>query len=80
MELRQLDPWPDLFDACQRSAFHLEVRDAYAVPNESERLRRFRNGEPPMPESDPSSEDWMKTCGDGLCSASTETPLRRAPR
>ncbi|MEV6325905.1 DUF6879 family protein [Nocardia sp. NPDC051787] len=40
-------PWPDLFRQCQREAFHLEVRDTYAVPSESEPLRRFLDGEPP---------------------------------
>ncbi|WP_062994149.1 DUF6879 family protein [Nocardia mikamii] len=46
MQLLHGDPWPDLFGQCQREAFHLEVRDTYAVPNESEPLRRFLNGEP----------------------------------
>ncbi|WP_159844977.1 DUF6879 family protein [Nocardia sp. CY41] len=46
MELRQNSPWPDLFRQAKRSAFHLEVRDTYAVPSESEPLRRFLAGEP----------------------------------
>jgi len=40
------NPWPDLFGQCQREAFHLEVRDTYAVANESEPLRRFLDDEP----------------------------------
>ncbi|WP_433628370.1 DUF6879 family protein [Nocardia sp. CA-120079] len=46
MQLLRDNPWPDLFGRCQREAFHLEVRDTYAVPNESEALRRFLDGEP----------------------------------
>ncbi|MGW5518401.1 DUF6879 family protein [Nocardia africana] len=41
-----------------RSAFHVEVRDAYAVPSESEPLRRFLNGEPPPESSDESWNEW----------------------
>ncbi|MGV9666916.1 DUF6879 family protein [Nocardia niigatensis] len=36
----------DLFREAQREAFHLEVRDSYAVASESEGLRRFLAGEP----------------------------------
>ncbi|MBF6181682.1 DUF6879 family protein [Nocardia otitidiscaviarum] len=46
MQLLRGNPWPDLFGQCHREAFHLEVRDTYAVPEESEPLRRFLNGEP----------------------------------
>ncbi|KAA8880438.1 hypothetical protein F3087_41475 [Nocardia colli] len=46
MQLLTGNPWPDLFAQCRREAFHLEVRDTYAVPNESEPLRRFLTGEP----------------------------------
>jgi len=46
VQLLRGNPWPDLFGQCQREAFHLEVRDTYAVPNESEPLRRFLDGEP----------------------------------
>lgn len=42
--------WVDLFKECQHEAFHLETRDSYSVPRESERLRRFLNGEPPPPD------------------------------
>ncbi|MEC3919748.1 DUF6879 family protein [Nocardia sp. CDC160] len=40
--------WLDLFHGCQKQAFHLEVRDSYGVPQESERLRRFLEGEPDL--------------------------------
>ncbi|MEV6071999.1 DUF6879 family protein [Nocardia sp. NPDC052001] len=33
-----------MFHDCQFDAFHLEVRDTYAVPSKSEDLRRFLNG------------------------------------
>lgn len=46
MQLLRGNPWPDLFGQCQREAFHLEVRDSYAVANESEPFRRFLDGEP----------------------------------
>ncbi|WP_040775712.1 DUF6879 family protein [Nocardia pneumoniae] len=48
----------ELFDEARTSAFHLEVRDSYAVPEESEPLRRFLNGEPePLGGYDKS--DWL---------------------
>ncbi|MFQ6393294.1 DUF6879 family protein [Nocardia sp. KC 131] len=53
MQLRQGDPWPDLFRKCQREAFHLEVKDSYAEPYESEPLRRFLDGEPELPDPSP---------------------------
>ncbi|MGW4245732.1 DUF6879 family protein [Nocardia sp. NPDC004722] len=40
VQLRQGD-WSDLFQQCRTEAFHLEVRDDYAVPLESEPFRRF---------------------------------------
>ncbi|MFC3966016.1 DUF6879 family protein [Nocardia jiangsuensis] len=40
------DLWGSLFAECERSAFHLETLDAYAVASESEPLRRFLDGEP----------------------------------
>ncbi len=46
MLLLRGDSADDPFRACQRSAFHLEVRDSYATPSESEPLRRFLDGEP----------------------------------
>lgn len=58
MELRQNNPWPDLFRDAQRSAFHMEVRDTYAVPSESEPLRRFLTGEPRSDEADDSWKAW----------------------
>lgn len=45
MELIQNRPWPGLFRQAERSAFHLEVRDTYVVPSESEPLRRFLAGD-----------------------------------
>ncbi|WP_405138449.1 DUF6879 family protein [Nocardia sp. NBC_01388] len=57
MELKQSSVWPDLFRRAKRSAFHMEVRDAYAVPGESEPLRRFLNGQPRL-EDDESWSAW----------------------
>ncbi|QIS21021.1 DUF6879 family protein [Nocardia terpenica] len=45
MQLRQGD-WRDLFRECRSEAFHLEVRDDYAVAVESEPFRRFLDNEP----------------------------------
>ncbi|MFI7667816.1 DUF6879 family protein [Nocardia sp. NPDC049526] len=42
--------WVTLFRGCKAEAFHLEVRDAYAVPTESDRFRRFLAGEPALPD------------------------------
>ncbi|MFE6857797.1 DUF6879 family protein [Nocardia sp. NPDC057668] len=58
MELRQSNPWPDLFRDTQRSAFHMEVRDSYGVPGESEPLRRFLSGEARSEEPDESWQAW----------------------
>ncbi|MEV2224044.1 DUF6879 family protein [Nocardia vinacea] len=52
MELRPTNAWSDAFQECRHSAFHMEVRDTYAVPAESEPLRRFLNGETPLIEPD----------------------------
>ncbi|WP_433193594.1 DUF6879 family protein [Nocardia sp. CA-107356] len=49
--------WLDLFHGCKAHAFHLEVRDSYAVPQENERFRRFLNGEPPT--VDDYKNDWV---------------------
>ncbi|MEV2220624.1 DUF6879 family protein [Nocardia vinacea] len=38
--------FPDLLRTCKREAFHLEVLDSYAEPDEHEPLRRFLAGEP----------------------------------
>ncbi|MET9290120.1 DUF6879 family protein [Nocardia beijingensis] len=38
--------FPDLLRACKREAFHLEVLDSYAEPNEHEPFRRFLADEP----------------------------------
>ncbi|MEV0710405.1 DUF6879 family protein [Nocardia aurea] len=45
MRLLDGDEWTELFHGCEREAFHLEVRDAYAVPAESEHFQRFIDGE-----------------------------------
>ncbi|NEW32500.1 hypothetical protein GV791_07995 [Nocardia cyriacigeorgica] len=50
--------WPSLFRGCEADAFHLEVRDAYAVPAESERFRRFLDGEPVLP--DEQKDRWVE--------------------
>ncbi|WP_280274453.1 DUF6879 family protein [Nocardia wallacei] len=56
----QHNPWPDLFRDCRRSAFHLEVRDSYAVPSESEPFRRFLKGEPRITEPDEAWREWAE--------------------
>ncbi|WP_067531613.1 DUF6879 family protein [Nocardia crassostreae] len=56
MEFRGVDDWDHLFHECRESAYHMEVRDTYAVASESEPLRRFLEGEPP-PDYDKS--DWI---------------------
>jgi hypothetical protein len=46
VQLLQGNPWPELFGDCRREAFHLEVRDSYAVANESEPFQKFLDSEP----------------------------------
>ncbi|WP_405163928.1 hypothetical protein OG203_02065 [Nocardia sp. NBC_01499] len=58
MEFRHNDFWMDLILSARESAFHLEVRDAYAEPEESEPLRRFLNGEP-EPVNGYDKDDWI---------------------
>lgn len=58
MELKPSSPWPELFGRAQRSAVHVEVRDSYAVPAESEPFRRFLAGEPPEAEPDSHWQAW----------------------
>ncbi|NKY57828.1 DUF6879 family protein [Nocardia flavorosea] len=60
MELRSDDDWFELLEGARRSAFHLEVRDCYAEPEESEPLRRYLNGEL-EPETDRyDKSDWIE--------------------
>ncbi|WP_327145970.1 DUF6879 family protein [Nocardia sp. NBC_01327] len=68
MLLRQPSPWPELFRLAEQEAFHLEVRDAYSVPSESESLRRFLNGATPVPEYGrrPWTELVQETVGRGV--------------
>lgn len=55
VEFRHNDCWGELFQLSRESAFHMELRDAYAVPSESEPLRRFLQGDPP---GDYDKSDW----------------------
>ncbi len=49
MELLTADQRDALFDSFQRDAFHLELRDSYAVDSEDESYWRWKRGEPPDP-------------------------------
>ncbi|MFC9998423.1 DUF6879 family protein [Nocardia sp. NPDC127526] len=70
MQYLQNDPavWAELFRGCKEQAFHFEVRDVYGVPQESEPLRRFLSGEPPL--VDDYKSDWLElvreTTGRGI--------------
>lgn len=58
MEFRPNDSaWMDLFTEARKSAFHMEVRDVYAVPEESEPLRRFLAGES---DDGYDADDWIE--------------------
>ncbi|MFI6956474.1 DUF6879 family protein [Nocardia sp. NPDC050408] len=46
MQLVQGEEFEDLFRACHREAFHLEVQDTYETPEESEPFRKFLADEP----------------------------------
>lgn len=58
MEFRPSEGWIDLLTNIRKSAFHMEVRDTYAVPEESEPLRRFLAGEP-EPDDGYKKSDWI---------------------
>lgn len=58
MLLLRGDSADDPFRTCVRSAFHLEVRDSYTTPSESEPLRRFLNGEPTS--ADYAERPWVQ--------------------
>ncbi len=59
MEFRSNDRWVELFEVTRTSAFHLEVRDTYAEPEESEPFRRFLDGVPEPPGGYDKS-DWLE--------------------
>lgn len=59
MELRSNDSWFELLESARRSTFHLEVRDTYLEPEESEPLRRFLAGEP-EPQNGYDKSDWVE--------------------
>jgi hypothetical protein len=46
VELRQGEAFNDLLRSCTREAFHLEVKDSYLTPDDTELLQRFLDGEP----------------------------------
>jgi hypothetical protein len=46
VRLLQGRAFDDVFRTFERSAFHLEVEDAYQTPDESEPFRKFLSGEP----------------------------------
>jgi hypothetical protein len=58
MELLTADQRDALFDTFQRDAFHLELRDSYAVGSEDDSYQRWKRGEPP----DPADRDrpWLQ--------------------
>ncbi|WP_024804515.1 DUF6879 family protein [Nocardia sp. BMG51109] len=65
------DIWEPLFRETMDSAFHLEVRDSYAVADEAEALRRWAAGEPYEREEQPDTwrawdELMIETAGRGV--------------
>lgn len=44
METLSADDWADLFAHCQRAAWHLEMRDVYAVAEEADDFAAWREG------------------------------------
>jgi hypothetical protein len=47
-----------LFERFERSAFRLEARDRYDVPDEQEDLTAFLNGQKPTPKT-PDNDSWL---------------------
>ncbi len=74
MQLLHGDKWTDLFQQCTREAFHLEVRDAYAVPAESEHFQRFLDGEPDDYVS--FQQPWLSLIRDIVASGATVRRVR----
>ncbi|MFF0488215.1 DUF6879 family protein [Nocardia sp. NPDC004068] len=60
----------------QFDAVHLEVRDTYAVPAESEPLRRFLAGEPRLSEPDEYWEAWAEAVKDATARGVTVRRVR----
>ncbi|BAD58742.1 DUF6879 family protein [Nocardia farcinica] len=52
------DEADDPFRECRHAAFHLEVRDSYTTPTESEAFRRFLDGDPDP--DDYSDRPWTR--------------------
>lgn len=52
-----MPPGSDLFETYERSAFRLETRQIYNMPNEQERFHKFLRGEPYDDEVD--SRGWI---------------------
>lgn len=56
MNFEEFDAW---FDQFERSTFRLETLQRYAVPEEDERLRAFREGTP-RPERSVRTSPWLR--------------------
>ena len=54
-----LEEFDRLFDTFRSSAFHLETHQTYAVSEEDERLRAFREGRP-RPERSVRTSPWLR--------------------
>jgi hypothetical protein len=54
-----LEEFDQLFDTFQHTAFHLETHQTYAVSEEDERLRAFREGLP-RPERSVRTTPWLR--------------------
>jgi hypothetical protein len=59
MESLDLEGWTRLFDSCQRTACHLEMRDSYAVQEELEDIAKWRAGLWTVRDDAESKADWL---------------------
>ncbi|WP_194906195.1 DUF6879 family protein [Catenulispora rubra] len=75
MESLDLEGWTRLFDGCQRTACHLEMRDNYAVQEELEDIAKWRAGKWTARDDAESKADWLELMRK---TASRGVSLRRA--
>ena len=75
MELLTADQWAALFTRCQRSAWHLEMRDSYAVAEEAEDVAAWRAGEWTRERDAAKRGDWLDLM---RATAARGVDLRRA--
>jgi hypothetical protein len=73
------DDFDALFERFERSAFRLEARDRYNVPDEQENLAAFLNGQQ-LPPRTPGNDSWLALVAAATASGRTIERVRIAAR